>query len=232
MTVHPDEFVTIRVPTPADMALIVKAFREKRKWTQETLAEVAGVTQRTIQRIETGTPSNLDTRRAIARAFEFDDIDFFERPLPFPDPDKLRTHKEEIERTTVEVSLARIEHGRALREMTSGVLSSVTDEVGEPSEGARKAFAELVDYLRDYNDVRDAYSATERLAVDADIDALLRTISEEHAAVGAGLRSAKVRLKTDQPDRAPMEWKNVYLVLAPASTLPSAVRVPKHFKPM
>jgi hypothetical protein len=192
---------------------------------------LAGVTERTIQRIETGAPSSLDTRRAIAGAFGFDDIDFFEKTLRFPDPDKFRAYKEEIEKTTVEMSLTRIEHGRALREMISGIQSSVIDQIGEPSESARRAFAEMVDYLRDYNDVRDEYSETQRLSVDADIDASLRTISDEHAAVGACLRSAKLRFETDQPDRAPMEWKNVYLVLAPTSALPSVVRVPKHFKP-
>jgi DNA-binding XRE family transcriptional regulator len=67
--VTPEEILEHRVPTPAEVAEITKALREAKKWTQETLAEVAGLTNRTIQRVENGEPSSLDTRRAIAGAF-------------------------------------------------------------------------------------------------------------------------------------------------------------------
>jgi hypothetical protein len=84
-----------------------------------------------------------------------------------------------------------------------------------------------VDYLRDYNDIREEYSMGLRLNVDRHIDALLTTISEEHAAVGAGLRHARLRPKNGPPDSDPMDWTNIYIVLAPDDALPSNVRVPK-----
>ena len=80
---------------------------------------------------------------------------------------------------------------------------------------AREAFASIVDYLRDYNDVRDLYSMSQRLEVDRHIDSLLKTISDEGAAVAAGLRHARIPLKSGAPDRAPMDWTNIYFVLAP-----------------
>jgi transcriptional regulator with XRE-family HTH domain len=163
MTVKPEEILEHRVPTPAEVAEITKALREANKWTQETLAELAGLRERTIQRVENGEPSSLDTRRAIARAFKCADIDVFEKPRPFPNVEKLKAYNEEIERTTVVVPLTRIREGRTLRTMTEGVECSASEEIGELSKAAREAFASLVDYLRDYNDVRDEYSMSQRL---------------------------------------------------------------------
>jgi hypothetical protein len=68
---------------------------------------------------------------------------------------------------------------------------------------------------------------SQRLDVDRDIDALLKTISEERAAIGAGLRHARVRFKTDAPNCQPMDWTNIYFVLAPDDAMPSNVRVTK-----
>ena len=59
----------IRTYRAAELALLVTAFRQAHGWSQETLAELSGVTPRTVQRIEAGEPSSLDTRRVLARAF-------------------------------------------------------------------------------------------------------------------------------------------------------------------
>ena len=54
-------------------------------WSQETLAELSGLTVRTIQRVEAGQTSSLDTRRALARGFEIPDTDVFLKSRPLPD---------------------------------------------------------------------------------------------------------------------------------------------------
>jgi transcriptional regulator with XRE-family HTH domain len=69
--------------TYADLASLVRALREGRNWSQEALAEAAGIKVRTIQRVENGEPTNVQTKRSLARAFEFDDIDAFDN-LPTP----------------------------------------------------------------------------------------------------------------------------------------------------
>jgi hypothetical protein len=86
-----------------------------------------------------------------------------------------------------------------------------------------------VDHLRDYNDVRNVHSMTQRLEVDSDIAKLLKAVEESGAAIGAGLRQAKLRLKSDGPTQPPLDWTNIYFVLAPKDTLPSSLRVPKVF---
>jgi len=230
MTINPDEVLEARVPTPAELAEFIKTKREMNRWSQVTLAEIARVTERTIQRVENGEPSSLDTRRALARAFGYEDLDVFDKPWLVPNIEKLKAYTAELDNTTVVVPLTRIGDGRTLRTMFEGADSSATEEIGQISSVACEAFAAIVDYLRDYNDISDVYSMSQRLGVDRDIDALLKAIYEERAAVGAGLRHAKLRSKTEPPDRPPRDWTNIYIALAPEDALPPNIRVSKEVK--
>jgi transcriptional regulator with XRE-family HTH domain len=56
----------------------VKAMREKSAWTQEQLADVSGVSVRTIQRIERGGPASFESLKAIASAFNIDVREFLD----------------------------------------------------------------------------------------------------------------------------------------------------------
>ncbi|MGB3627133.1 MAG: helix-turn-helix transcriptional regulator [Henriciella sp.] len=50
----------------------IKRWREERHWSQEHLAELAGVGVRTVQRLETGEPASQETLKALAAAFNVD----------------------------------------------------------------------------------------------------------------------------------------------------------------
>lgn len=50
--------------------MIVRKLRLKRGWSQNQLAEMAGVTPRTIQRIEQGHRPSMETCKALASVFE------------------------------------------------------------------------------------------------------------------------------------------------------------------
>lgn len=52
--------------------MIVKKLRLKRGWSQTQLAEMVGVTSRTIQRLEQGQSPSLETSKALASVFEVD----------------------------------------------------------------------------------------------------------------------------------------------------------------
>jgi transcriptional regulator with XRE-family HTH domain len=49
---------------------IVRELRRERGWSQEQLATISGLSERTIQRIETGGDCSLDSKMALASAFE------------------------------------------------------------------------------------------------------------------------------------------------------------------
>lgn len=40
--------------TPQELAALIKATREMRQWSQEQLADIAGLSSRTVQRVEEG----------------------------------------------------------------------------------------------------------------------------------------------------------------------------------
>ena len=52
----------------------IKRWREERHWSQEHLADLAGVGIRTVQRIENGEQASRDTIMAIAAAFNVEAI--------------------------------------------------------------------------------------------------------------------------------------------------------------
>ncbi len=52
--------------------MIVRKLRLKKGWSQSQLAEMAGVTTRTIQRIEQGHNPSMETCKALASVFEVD----------------------------------------------------------------------------------------------------------------------------------------------------------------
>lgn len=230
MTVSAEEILETRLPTPDELAEFIKTMRDTNKWSQATLAEIARVAERTIQRVESGEPSSLDTRRALALAFGYEDLDIFDKPWPLPNIGKLKAYSAELDKTMVVIPITRIQDARTLRTMTEGAESSAIEEIGDLAMEAREAFASVVDYLRDYNDVGDLYSISQRLDVDRDIDALLTTVADAGATVGAGLRHARVRFKPDAPNCEPMDWSNIYFALAPSDALPSNIRVPRAFK--
>jgi hypothetical protein len=91
---------------------------------------------------------------------------------------------------------------------------------------ARETFATIVDCLRDHNDVRECYSMTQKHDFDCDLDALLKTLDAERAVIGAGIRRTRVRFKSGGE---PMDWSNIYFILANQGALPSSIRVPKQF---
>lgn len=52
--------------------MIVKRLREQRHWSQEQLARLAGLSLRTVQRVEAGQKASLETVKALAAVLETD----------------------------------------------------------------------------------------------------------------------------------------------------------------
>jgi transcriptional regulator with XRE-family HTH domain len=54
------------------MSIIVRKLRLQRGWTQGDLARFAGMNVRSVQRVERGQQSSLETLKALAAVFETD----------------------------------------------------------------------------------------------------------------------------------------------------------------
>ena len=64
----------------------IKQLREARGWSQEHLAEVAGLSARTVQRIEAEGNASPESRMALAAALGVDAPDLGPPPAPEPIP--------------------------------------------------------------------------------------------------------------------------------------------------
>lgn len=78
--------------------ILIASLRKTKGWTQEVLAEKSGISLRTIQRLESGQETSLDTLRLVAEALEVSISDLFKK-------DEDNTNKDEIERYSREVAV-------------------------------------------------------------------------------------------------------------------------------
>ena len=70
-----------------DMNMLIQKLRLQRGWSQEQLAEVSGLSVRTIQRLEGGQPGSLESMNALAAVFEIDLNSLKEPPMDAPRSD-------------------------------------------------------------------------------------------------------------------------------------------------
>jgi transcriptional regulator with XRE-family HTH domain len=221
-----EDICDIRPLTPSELGEMIAVQRKDRGWTQETLAEIAGITVRTLQRVETGQSSSVDTRRALARAFEWPDIDLFNKPWPLPNLEKFRQEKARLDRETVEIPIEPLTTGMQIRELAELAQASAFHPFGDMPEEVQQTFAELQDYYREYGDVDDCYSATQKLDVNRDFQRMIDTLADADFVFGGGTR--RVRLVDQQPtDKEPLRLMVTYLIATPRDALPKSIRAPR-----
>lgn len=211
---------------PAEVAFMVKMFREAHGWTQETLAELSGLTPRTVQRVEGGEPSSVDSRRALARAFEMDDIDAFNRPQDIPTEEEVRAKAEEIQRTHMALDVEVVATGKRLADLVEGLTAIAPDVRDDIPEEAAQIVAGLLDYVSEYLDCADLYSFTDKLEVHRHLSAELATLREHQLSLCAAVRRTSIVGK-DWVDKTPMPTAIGYLFLAHLGAEPKQAMVAK-----
>ncbi|MFC5694887.1 helix-turn-helix domain-containing protein [Pseudomonas sp. GCM10022186] len=179
-----------RLLTKAELGLLVKHYREMRKWSQETLASIAKVTPRTVQRVEAGSGASPDTLRALANAFDFEDIDLFNKPYPILSDDELKAVKEKFEKDFVTLKAHPVTTGRQLAKLAEESAADLIEPAFEMNREAVETFAQLADYLREFRDCADVYSETSKLEVYDELQSHISLLSEQ----GVGLRYATRKL--------------------------------------
>ncbi|GAA6210639.1 hypothetical protein NBRC116602_03790 [Hyphomicrobiales bacterium 4NK60-0047b] len=229
MTFDPDEAHEYRILTTQELGILVKRQRKQKQWTQSTLAELSRLSDRTVQRVESGQSASYDTRRAIASGFGLEDLDIFNKTFPILSDEKFKTYMIELEKSTTVINITQAQTSRELRTMIEGTQSYVSSYIGETPPQAQELFAELVDNLSDYNDIRDCYNESQRLHFDAFLDDFITKINDQGCKVGVGKHHGKIRFRNDSSEARPMSWTNIFLILSPTSELPSKFRVPKEF---
>lgn len=214
-----------RLLTPEELGLVVKIHRELRQWSQEQLGELSGLSTRTIQRVEGGKPSDLDTRRALARAFDLEDIDAFNKPYVIPTEDELKAAKEEFDKENITLPVLPLSTGKELAGLVELASMDLSTPAFELSREADERFAELIDYFRDYRDCADCYSQRDKFAIYDELQEHIDALK----ALEVSLRYAtrKMVVKGDVPEAKPVPVKVLYVIAFPLGKEPTEIATPR-----
>ena len=108
-------------------------------------------------------------RRALASAFEFEDIDALNKPFTIPSEEGLKAEKETFDREHVTLAAIPLTKGKQLAKLAETCMMDMSEPAFEMTREAQETFAVLVDYFRDYRDCADAYSETQKFEVYDDM---------------------------------------------------------------
>ena len=192
----PKDNLAPRVIAPHELSAVVILMRQARQWSQEQLADVSGLAPRTVQRVERGQPSSTDTRRALARAFDADDIDCFNKPqMPWSE-EQMQAHREKLERETVTLAVWQAT-GKKLAELGESAEADFFYAAAELPREATEVFAALTDCWREYRDANDLYSEVDKLDVYDDFESRLDELKAMNFSLRLGERVVAVKASGD-----------------------------------
>ena len=221
-----DQMETKQVMSGAELAIIIRILREMRQWSQDTLSALSRVSVRTIQRVESGEPSNADTRRALAMAFQLNDIDVFNKPISLPDQEQIKAEVEKLKRENLALEAINVTSGAELiRLYATAQLDGAFPAVDLEGDVA-EAFAGLVDYLREYRECSDVMSETDKLHASREVQIYLDKLSQAGFSVIYARRDTKL-VSESWVDKTPWQVTIAYLTAFPKGTSPKQILVPR-----
>lgn len=181
--------------TPEELAVLVKLYRDLRKWSQEQLAEIAGISTRTVQRVEEGIAASTDTRRALARGFDIEDIDVFNKAYAIPTAEQIAEEKARFEKERLTLKGQRVCSGKQLGRFVESASASMFTEAVEMGTPHDEIYARLTDYCREYADCAELYTATDRLSVYEDFDEILEDLKKADITLVAAVRDMELKVQ-------------------------------------
>lgn len=189
----------------------VKALREKRAWSQEHLAAVAGTSARTVQRIERGEPASVDTLMALAQALDVT-IDVL-RITPEAWNKAVEDLKQLEERYRI-VNLQRIERASMLSQLFSGADAMLCEHVDLANDAEEDEVARFEGVLRDCLDVWSDISPTSRREAEKDLQTIIEDLNALGLVVAAGSDSRRLRFMNGTGH--PVAINTLYLMISRA----------------
>lgn len=215
-----------RMLNPAELAECIKLFREIRQWSQEQLAAISGLNVRTIQRVEQSLSTSVDTRRALARAFEFEDIDALNKPFTIPSEEELKAAKEKFDQEHVTLTAIPLTTGKQLAKLAETCTMDMSEPAFELIREADETFAALVDYFREYRDCYDLYTETQKFEVYDEMQSHIDVLKTLGVSLCYAERKMQVKWDSD-PDSMPMPVNMLYVVGFPLGKEPEQFATPK-----
>jgi transcriptional regulator with XRE-family HTH domain len=166
-----------------NLAERVRSMRDRRAWSQEQLAEIAGVSIRTIQRVENGQPASFETLKSLASVFEVD-------------LEALRSPEQKPEATEEPGAfLLRVTSGREIFAVVDGAHMFGFDSDEPSSDDEVDALGEFFDGLKDWGDTLADIPPTERLRLERDYTKQLEELEASGFWIFAGIDTRTFPIK-------------------------------------
>lgn len=195
--------------TTAHSAPHIKDLRTARAWSQEQLAQVAGINVRTIQRIETGEPASFETLKSIAAAFDMDVAKLLE-------PKKSEQKKAEAASGDF---LLRIESGTQLFSFfgATHAYQFSNDELDDDAKV--DIVGSFLQELHDWGDLWDEIEPAERVRVSHDFTKRIAELEQ----LGLWVFAGRTRRKIAAGEKLPTF--NVLVVQVHRSDNPTIIKI-------
>lgn len=207
---------------PSSLAIWIKSLRKAQSLSQEAVAEAAGIDVRSVQRAEKGLAVSRQTRRSLARGLGYDNIEIFDDPESaevingFVSDLSAMAEKEELRKLEeaypdcIRLNAHRAKSARALCDLAGGS-HALSFHFGDdfPRELEDLA-ATISDWLRDYGDIADEISMSDKLSFENELQTYFDEMAAENGAAFIARRN--VRLRSNQkPEMKPFDWTVGYL---------------------
>ena len=217
----------------------IRIVRESKGWSQEQLADVAGIAARTVQRAERAEGTSADTLQAMARAFEitveqltFDWVGALaaevgvERGTLTPEllAEHERRKKAEIEAKYRLVPVKRI---ASADDINFGWGHAMHFGVVSGSDEARDVAAELESLLRDLLDIFGDLDPVDLRDECKRAVGYVRRLEALGCVVSMGLDETRLRMKGAEDS---MDWQVLYVVVSEAADAKEFVGVERGAK--
>jgi transcriptional regulator with XRE-family HTH domain len=216
-----------RVLSLEEFAALIRKMREVYQWSQETLAELAGLNVRTVQRVENAKSASADTRRALAAAFEIEDIDAFNKPFNIPTEEELRVEKARLERDYITLPAHLLSTGHQLAKLAESSIVDISQPGIEIQRDAHEVFASLVDYFRDYRDCASDYSESAKFAVYDEMQELIDELQGLDVSIQYATRKVHLKGAGELLDGSPLTVQMLYLIAFERGKAPGEFAVQK-----
>jgi transcriptional regulator with XRE-family HTH domain len=147
---------------------LLKKLRNEKAWSQDQLADICGLSLRTIQRIEKSGSASLESKKAIASAFEIKatELDENENNSAIADEES-------------ENFYFRVEDGTKLTEIIGGAYAYRMNHDNPKTEDEAELLAWGIQSMQDWGEIWSDIEACERVKASFDLTQLIDELKEK-----------------------------------------------------
>ena len=149
-----------RMLTLTELAALIKGYRKLKQLSLEELAELSMLSVDQIELVENAQSSDPEALRALAQAFGFADIDVFNKPIHIPTGQESDEQADAVEPEGLKLEAFVLTTGAELGELVMQSSALAVSRSFELGMQADKVFDALTDYVREYRECFEEYSAT------------------------------------------------------------------------